>query len=264
MGPVRFIQVQKNPNPVPRSSEPVDDAKSKSGYQSCRSNHERGCNSKHRKKSWSSVPTPVVAGTTSVARELAHQRLRLKIKSRMRKGDEAASSKKIYMSGEVLVMFLKPDRSSSIKQSRLHIDSSLSNFPSALAIGLNEVVYITLLVVSASGISIRTFNALRSQREGVRIFKNVLTVHLPLLVFVFQQESLKGQLKAAAVTLVSIIWGIESVALVTTAQWLGSEIQRDTEKKDVIELQQKPSPYLPSNPIGERHYWDFNLSEIQI
>lgn len=137
-------------------------------------------------------------------------------------------------------------------------------------------------------ISIRIFNALRSQREGVRIFKNVLTVHLPvnvglgiwLLVFVFQQESLKGQLKAAAVTLVSIIWGIESgassllnsnvnnsiciVALVTTAQWLGSEIQRDTEKKDVIELQQKPSPYLPSNPIGERHYWDFNLSEIQI
>ncbi|KAJ7936642.1 hypothetical protein B0H13DRAFT_1853377 [Mycena leptocephala] len=150
--------------------------------------------------------------------------------------------------------------------------SSLSNFPSALAVGLNEVVYITLLVVSASGISIRIFNALRSQREGVRIFKNVLTVHLPvnvglgiwLLVFVFQQESLKGQLKAAAVTLVSIIWGIESVALVTTAQWLGSEIQRDTEKKDVIELQQKPSPYLPSNPIGERHYWDFNLSEIQI
>ncbi|KAJ7936714.1 hypothetical protein B0H13DRAFT_1853139 [Mycena leptocephala] len=146
--------------------------------------------------------------------------------------------------------------------------SSLSNFPSALAIGLNEVVYITLLVVSASGI----FNALRSQREGVRIFKNVLTVHLPfnvglgiwLLVFVFQQESLKGQLKAAAVTLVSIIWGIEGVALVTTAQWLGSEIQRDTEKKDVIELQQKPSPYLPSNPIGVRHYWDFNLSEIQI
>ncbi|KAJ7933632.1 hypothetical protein B0H13DRAFT_2503235 [Mycena leptocephala] len=114
--------------------------------------------------------------------------------------------------------------------------------------------------------------ALRSQREGVRIFKNVLTVHLPvnvglgiwLLVFIFQQESLKGQLKAAAVTLVSIIWGIESVALVTTAQWLVSEIQRDTEKKDVIELQQKPSPYLPSNPIGERHYWDFNLSEIQI
>ncbi|KAJ7800878.1 hypothetical protein B0H14DRAFT_3155803 [Mycena olivaceomarginata] len=119
--------------------------------------------------------------------------------------------------------------------------SSLSNFPSALAIGLNEVVYITLLVVSATGISIRIFNALRSQREGVRIFKDVL--HRPLagqrpswnLASCFssssRDRSLKGQLKAAAVILVSIIWGIESVALVTTAQWLGSEMQRDTEKK---------------------------------
>ncbi|KAJ7875180.1 hypothetical protein B0H14DRAFT_3130845 [Mycena olivaceomarginata] len=141
--------------------------------------------------------------------------------------------------------------------------SSLSNFPSALAIGLNEVVYITLLVVSATGISIRIFNALRSQREGVRIFKDVLTVHLPvnvrlgiwLLVFFFQQGSIvKGTAESCR---------SHTVALVTTAQWLGSEMQRDTEKKDVIELQQKPSPYLPSNSIGERHYWDF-VTEIQI
>ncbi|KAJ7888979.1 hypothetical protein B0H13DRAFT_1888192 [Mycena leptocephala] len=144
--------------------------------------------------------------------------------------------------------------------------SFISDFPTALAICLNEAVYITLLAISALG----AFGAIRGKADQVRIFKNVVTIHFPasiclgiwLLVLVCR-ASLKGPVKAAAVALLIIVWGLESIALVVTTHWLVWGDHRDNKKNEVQTIQGKPIPSSASNTAGEEyHYWNFELPQL--
>ncbi|KAJ7848366.1 hypothetical protein B0H14DRAFT_2583059 [Mycena olivaceomarginata] len=125
--------------------------------------------------------------------------------------------------------------------------SSINSFPLALVLGLNEMVYIVLLAASASGI--RTLGALSSKRIGVRIFNNIVIIHLPvniclgvaLLVLLFQ-ESFKAPVKTVAITLLIIIWGLESTGLVITTTWLKTESHRNVWHKDLKDIRQELPP----------------------
>ncbi|KAJ7888208.1 hypothetical protein B0H13DRAFT_1888523 [Mycena leptocephala] len=90
-------------------------------------------------------------------------------------------------------------------------DSFISDFPTALAICLHEADYITLLTTSALG----AFGAFRDKSDLVRIFKNVVTIHLPVSIrnmascarvsgnFEGARESHRGHI-------VIIVWCLES------------------------------------------------------
>ncbi|KAJ7474622.1 hypothetical protein B0H11DRAFT_1918331 [Mycena galericulata] len=111
------------------------------------------------------------------------------------------------------------------------------------------MVYIVLLAASASG----TLGALFAKRIGVRIFNNIVIIHLPVniclgvaLLVLLGRESFKAPVKTAAITLLIIIWGLESTGLVITTAWLKTESRRNvwhkTSKTSRFDRKLSPAP----------------------
>ncbi|KAJ7939034.1 hypothetical protein B0H13DRAFT_1851205 [Mycena leptocephala] len=92
-------------------------------------------------------------------------------------------------------------------------DSAISDFPIALLVGLNEIVFMTLVAASTLG----AVGVLRRNIGTIQIFNKVIICHLPvnvcagiaLLILIFG-ASLEARLRAAAVTLLIIGWVLET------------------------------------------------------